>query len=179
MSTGAMKMMTIHDADPTVRAKRAWKKPRRRRARHEEPEIVGQEERRQRCDHAAEREEREEGQEQPRQAKPQQVIAELFVGCELRGHPVGAVEQHARRRPDRAKTIPRSRSLLTRRTRLRDAHACGSSRKGNGCVDIRSLVDFLERCRGELQKHRGEVFVGAAICLTSSTVPWAMMRPSE
>ena len=34
MSTGAMKMMTIHDADPTVRAKRV-EAPRRHWARHE------------------------------------------------------------------------------------------------------------------------------------------------
>ena len=107
---------------------------RRNRARHQQPKIVGEKERRERGDDAAECEEREKAEEEPRQAEPQQVVTELLVRRELRASPS---RRRRTGRPRRAtpidpNTMPRSRSPFSRRrTRLRDAHACGSRRREN------------------------------------------------
>ena len=66
--------------------------PRRHRRDQQQPQIVGQKKRRQRGDDAAEGEEGEEGQEEPRQAEPQQVIAEVRIVGELDRDPPRAVE---------------------------------------------------------------------------------------
>ena len=79
-STGSRKTTTIQPAWATVRAKRARNNRRDGDRRGEnQPQVVGQEERRQRGHDAAEREERQERQEQPRQPDADQVVAELGV----------------------------------------------------------------------------------------------------
>ena len=88
VSTGTRNATTIHDAWPTVRAKRAWNSRRG---------AIGvaissfrssdEEERRERGDDAAEGEEGEKRQEEPGQAEPQEVVAELGVLRELPGEP--------------------------------------------------------------------------------------------
>ena len=78
--------------------------PPRYRCGNEEAQVVGQEKRRERSDNAAEREEAEERQEQPRQSEAKQVVAELFECGELRREPVGANEEGtAHADPDRSK----------------------------------------------------------------------------
>jgi hypothetical protein len=67
----------------------------RHRRNDEQPQIVGEKERRQRRDDAAEGEKREERQEQPRQTEPQQVIAQLRVVPKLPRQPERAGEQRA------------------------------------------------------------------------------------
>ena len=97
----------------------------------QQPQVLGQEERRERGDDAAEGEEREEGQEQPGQAEAEQVVAELRVVEQLPGEPERSREERGRDTsspmpPNSAarSTSPRSR----RRARLRDDQTSGSSR---------------------------------------------------
>ena len=76
----------------------------RYRCGNEEAQVVGQEKRRERSDNAAEREEAQEGQEQPRQSEAKQEVAKFFECGELRRQPVGANEEGAAHaEPDRSK----------------------------------------------------------------------------
>jgi hypothetical protein len=62
------------------------------RSCQEEAEILRQEKRRQRRDDSAEREKWKNGQEQPGQAEPEQVVAELLVRAQLAGEPERSLE---------------------------------------------------------------------------------------
>ena len=67
--------------------------PRGHGGRQQQPQIIGEEERRQRGDDATEGKECEERHENPRQAEAQQVVAQLVVVVELPCQPGCAIEQ--------------------------------------------------------------------------------------
>ena len=109
--------------------------PRRDRRHHQQPQVVRQEEGRERRDHAAEGEERQEGQEQPGQARGAAGSRRARRTAPLPREPERAADQRraprrgrCRRRPAARRKSPRSR----RRARLRDDQSDGSSRYGNG-----------------------------------------------
>ena len=91
------------------------------RRRQQQPQIFGQEERRQRGHDAAEREEREKREEQPRQPDAEEKIAELFVRVELGRNPEGAPEQ--RREDEQADAAEQPRARVIGPLAARDAIA--------------------------------------------------------
>ena len=159
---------------------------RRDRRGQQQPQIVGQEERRERGDDAAEGQEREERQEQPRQAEAEQVVAELGVLDELPGEPErrprdSARDHDQRRSPPNSDAAQQVAALAPARAVARrpERRQQQVGERLCSCQTISSIscsplppVSFRNTAR-QLRRPRRP----PASARSSATVPRAMIRP--